>query len=634
MSGTRRLLHPRSWIAAASLGAVLVVAYVDVGRRSPGPVSGVHARVAELEGGAACAACHGGWSQSLSDACLVCHELIGLQIEAAEGLHGTLAEASAAITDARACGRCHGEHHGLSFTTVNTRSFALAGVADVLAFDHSRIGWQMDGRHTELTCVECHQHAGAGTLPEGARRFLDESQSCATCHDDPHAGQFALACSTCHVQTSFDQHVFPDHTRHLALVGGHADLSCRDCHDATNSHSLEVLAAERSRPSARGCSDCHESPHTAAMVEGLARQEGLPVARACSVCHTQEAAAFTVANLEFSVELHALTAFPLAGAHAEVACSQCHGDATRGADVHYLGTPMRCEDCHGDAHRGAFAAHVADLGAEAAGTCAVCHGAERFAEVVSFEHGHFTGFTLEGAHRESECAACHVTRSEPDEFGRSFGRADERFPLQAGNLDAPSEPGTCARCHKDPHDGMFAAPPGAPAATDCARCHGEVSFRAVVDSFDHGAETGFVLAGAHRLASCGACHAPLAAPDRLGRTMEAAHGTRCADCHADPHGGQFQRPDVLLPEGETDCGRCHDPGTAFRASRFDHSWDTRFSLEGPHADLACAACHRVERTETDPRVGLVRYRPLGTQCVDCHGDQAGALRRRAPGRRR
>ena len=40
--------------------------------------------------------------------------------------------------------------------TVDDLDRSVAFFADVLDFDHARIGWVMEGRHSELTCGECH----------------------------------------------------------------------------------------------------------------------------------------------------------------------------------------------------------------------------------------------------------------------------------------------------------------------------------------------------------------------------------------------------------------------------------------------------------------------------------------------
>jgi hypothetical protein len=63
-----------------------------------------------------------------------------------------------------------------------------------------------------------------------------------------------------------------------------------------------------------------------------------------------------------------------------------------------------------------------------------------------------------------------------------------------------------------------------------------------------------------------------------------------------------------------DCATCHGID-AFTIAAFDHS-TTRYPLDGAHRDAPCAACHTT-RADTQ---GMVRYRPLGTECGDCHGE--------------
>ena len=69
--------------------------------------------------------------------------------------------------------------------------------------------------------------------------------------------------------------------------------------------------------------------------------------------------------------------------------------------------------------------------------------------------------------------------------------------------------------------------------------------------------------------------------------------------------------------GRVSCERCHTTD-GLKASRFDHSRDAAYTLDGAHARLACGACHR---PETRGGVTFVRYEPLPTTCRGCHGGQ-------------
>jgi hypothetical protein len=163
------------------------------------------------------------------------------------------------------------------------------------------------------------------------------------------------------------------------------------------------------------------------------------------------------------------------------------------------------------------------------------------------------------------------------------GHEQSTFPLTGAHVTTP-----CAACHQDPAQG-HARFTLALAAENCARCHS-------VDDPHAGRYTGL---------ACEACHTTEAfevvAFDHEGTDLS------CAGCHSleDPHAGQF--------EGR-DCSTCH--GTEqFTVETFDHA-ATRFPLDGAHDDGECASCHPPEGAG-DSRI--VRYRPLGTECADCHG---------------
>jgi len=682
-----KLPGPRVWLTLLSLSAVLLAAIVDTDRVSPGPVSAVHGALADLDGGQSCSKCHGGWFSTMTEACLDCHAPIEEQLAQSRGLHGTL-ERSLATS----CGSCHGEHHGEVFPIVNSRSFAFAGVADPKAFDHLKVGFEMNGRHLEIGCADCHENADKVVLAEGQRRYLGLDRDCASCHEDVHEGRMRFACVQCHGQTTWDElHSF-GHERVLPLVGGHGDVGCRTCHADGDAHALEILGESQKPPRARECAECHVSPHRVKFARQAAKLADLPLGAGCVTCHLAEHTNFAEGSLAvtpeqhalsgfaldlphdkvaceachkpeldgfrarfpgrtseacsachadvhggqfaegpfarqectachdkerfephaFTVEKHALASLPLTGKHLEAACNDCHEAPAPEAPRTFHGTVSRCELCHADAHEDAFDAD--ELAAETRGTCAVCHQTSSFSEIPppGFDHEHWTGFAILGAHQEGECAACHAPSPSPDETGRRFGRVEQRFGVFAG----------CVTCHEDIHEGIFDRP-DLPAQvdgrTDCARCHEETSFRSLPEGFDHGLWTGFALIEDHAEASCSGCHEPTYGRAALERTWRPAAGAGCADCHIDPHAGQF------AAQGWTDCSRCHAAERqAYLA--FEHDRDSRFRLGEQHRALDCDACHKVY-----PGTGgfdVVRYRPLGTECVDCHGMNEDVLMRR------
>jgi hypothetical protein len=248
------------------------------------------------------------------------------------------------------------------------------------------------------------------------------------------------------------------------------------------------------------------------------------------------------------------------------------------------------------------------------GACAACHSTAGFAAppAPDFDHAAWTGFAVLGAHAQENCTSCHPSMAARDDTHRTFGRVADHFGEFRG----------CVTCHEDPHEGQFDGadlPAVVQEREGCARCHEETSFREFPRGFDHGAWTGFALIEGHGEASCSACHAPLRRPDKLGRTWGRSNGAACSDCHPDPHGGQF---DV---DGPADCARCHQSDKPSYSS-FDHDRDSRFPLDGRHRELACSACHLPATLPSGDEV--VRYRPLGTACVDCHGVGEDVLIRR------
>lgn len=686
-----RVADPRMWVALLSAAAVGYVVFADFGRTAPGELATAHGRDERLAGNRSCAQCHGGWFETMSEACMVCHEQIAQQVEAKGGLHGKLAD-----DRALQCALCHSEHHGAEFAMVNQQTFALAGVPDRMQFDHRRVGFDMQGKHLEVACNLCHLHSEVQVLPEGARRYGGLSADCASCHEDVHRGAMGADCRKCHGQDVWDRLSSAEHDRHLALVGGHADVACRTCHPQDDAHSLERLGTGAPHPERR-CADCHASPHTQPFAAAAARAARRGAEAACVVCHEPEHLSFRDERLQLTAEQHAASGFALAAPHAEVACAKCHApelatfaarypgrDQDRcsacHADPHggqfaggpfglgdciachdrrhwgpvpfgvaehartafaltgshadtecrachrepiadepraFRGTEARCGACHGDAHDGFFADALA-RNAPASSDCDACHLTTEFAALpeAGFAHEPWTGFALRGAHAQEACEACHPRSAQPDAHGRTFGRVAEHFGAFRG----------CATCHVDAHRGAFDGPQHpreVNGATGCARCHVETSFRSFPKPFDHLRWTSFALLGAHAATDCSSCHPPLRAPDEVGRTWSHARGQECADCHQDPHAGQF------AAAGKTDCQRCHRSAVAFADVSFRHDIQSRFRLGEAHEKLACSACHK---PETVQGVEVVRYRPMGAECRDCHGATDDPLRRRKVGR--
>ena len=683
------------FLALFSIIAVVGIASLRLNKSSPGPLAAVHARLPELAAWNGCAQCHGGLFGSMTQSCFECHKDVAQQVEDGHGLHGAVQRRDG-VEAATQCARCHSEHHGEDFAMVHRGSFALAGIADRASFDHVLIGFELLGKHRELACSACHEHADAKVLPEGAKRFTGLARDCAACHEDVHQGRMQRACADCHVQTSFTDVRAPWHDRHLQLTGGHGDVACRACHEKDTAHAFE----RQSPTTPRACAQCHASPHSDAFARGNAQAANKGIAAACVLCHEASHTSFRDERLVVTPAQHAHAGFVISGPHATVSCAQCHsaelashalrhpgrsqdacqachtdphggqfavaGGASTCRDCHrddsfrphlfdaerhketrfeltghhatldcakchegdahgvrrFRGTEHRCDACHRDAHRGYFELREPALKDEAAGTCRRCHDTASFSQGARerFDHGAWTGFALEGAHAAERCETCHRLAVVADEAGRSFGRCSDTF----GDVSAAGR--TCQPCHVDPHLGRFDREERervVDGREGCARCHDASSFRSLVRAFDHGQWTGFSLDGSHEKLACTECHDSAARPAAADRgravTWGHAKGTACADCHVDPHAGQFEGG------GVSDCAKCHRPTRGFSDLVFNHEIHARFKLGEAHRGLACAACHRSERKG---EVDFIRYKPLGRACSDCHATRPRPFSRR------
>ncbi len=590
-------------IALVSAAAVVLIGVIDLERTSPGPLSTVHGVEKDLDGGSNCSQCHGGWFTNMNDSCLECHEEISEQLDGHTGLHGVLAN------DGARCATCHSEHHGPGFAPVNRRSFVIAGFDGPEKFDHARIGFDMNGAHLALECAECHEHAADAVLAKGTTRFIGLDKSCTTCHEDPHKGEMAVACTSCHGQEKWDALHSDDHVRFLPLVGGHGDVGCRDCHAEGAEFSLETLGTAEEEPRGRVCIACHESKHAPSFVEKAAALAKSEVGASCVTCHAADHETFRDDRLSaLTVEQHAASGFALAAPHDAQKCVDCHDPALADFAKRYPGRDAdRCSACHDDPHGGQFAA-----GAFASGDCLACHAREHFEpHTFDVEQHARAAFALSGAHTALECSECHfVPRADaPREFNGT--------------------PAGCVECHGDAHDGFFDLAASEPAS--CVQCHDTVHF-ADVAKFDHAVSTGFAIEGAHAQEACESCHVLTEKPDDFGRRFGrvAEHFGKfsgCVTCHEDPHEARF---DVRgLPreiDGRRDCARCH-VATSFRSLRadFDHGRWTGFVLRDEHARAACSACHAPLRAPDEH--GRTWQAAAGPECIDCHVEpHAGQFR--------
>jgi hypothetical protein len=439
----------------------------------------------------------------------------------------------------------------------------------------------------EGKCLECHVEIA--WLRDAHRGLHGQPglRACATCHPD-HAGvDFELIAWEGGKPEKFD------HARAgWPLEGKHASLLCKDCHQPKLLVSRSASLGPHGTKSGsswigleRECRACHEDIHRGALGADCAR------------CH-DTGRWKTARNFD-----HAMTAYPLTGKHAKLACAACHEAARLNLPLDPSGKPIplfkplphqECGDCHTDPHQGRLGA-----------ACSRCHGTDDFHKPApgGFDHER-TRYPLQGAHRTVACARCH----DP----KSAGGTRPAFAR-------------CADCHRDPHAGQ-ASIDGK--LTDCAACHSVGSFKPSTFTVQQHAATAYPLVGAHLKVPCAACHPANtegAASGKLGTAGTLLHRAhdRCTDCHADAHGGQLAHR-----EDRGACESCHGIAgwTPAIFTTGDHG-KLRFPLEGRHAATACAACHGAMREGLPPPspaiargTARVALQLDEIDCAACHRD--------------
>ena len=466
-------LAPQGLIAVGLTLVLVVLVLVLWGGSlfSPGPLNAQEG--AETRGGVRshaetagrCSACHPApWSgETVSDRCLVCHVEVQVQLADPASLHGALASDDSV----QPCYSCHGEHQGAE---------APLTQVDPSGFPHQVTGFSLEGHGQtagggEFSCADCH----------GQDLTSFDPRVCDECHRErdaafaqAHLGAFGPDCLPCHDGIDRYGAAFDHAQLAFPLEGAHAATDCAGCHPGARSPA-DLQAAPLD------CYACHQEDDTH---KGALGQD-------CAACHTSQA-------WEEATFDHGQSAFPLDGAHRDVACGDCHQDAI------FAGTPTDCYACHqeDDIHEGR-------LGQD----CAACHTSQAWEE-VTFDHGQ-SAFPLDGAHREVDCRDCHQ---------------DAVF---AGT------PADCIGCHEEPayHAGLF--------DRDCAACHNPAAWspaefvQAHRFPFDHG-EAG--------VSPCAACH-----PDRLAAYT-------CYECHEhDPAEIASEHREEGIADFE-ECVECHPTG--------------------------------------------------------------------------
>jgi hypothetical protein len=221
---------------------------------------------------AQCLRCHNDRGPALAFAqrgCVGCHD------DVHEGVRGT------------SCAQCHGQSDWR---------------VDEDRLVHSRSRFALVGPHASAACRDCHVGIEGGVLEQ-------LSTSCESCHTDDlsraqdpdhYALGWTTGCEECHQVSTFDSAGFLHPG--FRLDGGHAALSCKECHAGGNYAGT---------PSA--CVACHQDDYNGAMNPNHAAA-GFPTS--CQNCHsTSSWSGATFDHVWFPI---------VGGDHGGLSCTTCH----------------------------------------------------------------------------------------------------------------------------------------------------------------------------------------------------------------------------------------------------------------------------------------------------------------------
>lgn len=187
-----------------------------------------------------CFACHlsettaGGAEQrwrfrNIGERCVDCHEDVHEGYIAAE------------FYPEQACERCH--------VTDNW---------EANHFEHEQTGFELLGRHAEVSCMECHaaEEPTANNKYEG---FANSPTECAECHENVHEDQFmengVTDCARCHGFDDWTLEAFNHDNTAFKLEGAHAEVACEACHKPIESNGNIII---QYKFNSFECIDCHQ----------------------------------------------------------------------------------------------------------------------------------------------------------------------------------------------------------------------------------------------------------------------------------------------------------------------------------------------------------------------------------------
>jgi nitrate/TMAO reductase-like tetraheme cytochrome c subunit len=175
-------------------------------------------------------------------------------------------------------------------------------------FNHTATKFPLTGKHTTLTCNQCHASGQYATLPT----------TCVSCHlakyqatTNPNHVQagFPQTCELCHTTTQWPGATFNHNTMTtFTLTGKHTTVQCTNCH-----------VGNKFAGTPRDCYSCHSALYLA---QTNPNHVGANFSRSCETCHT---------TTQWSGTRYNAHKFPIySGSHQGkwTTCNDCHTTPT------------------------------------------------------------------------------------------------------------------------------------------------------------------------------------------------------------------------------------------------------------------------------------------------------------------
>lgn len=213
----------------------------------------------------------------------------------------------------------------------------------------------------------------------------------------------------------------------------------------------------------------------------------------------------------------------------------------------------------------------------------------------------------------------------PDALGASHAELENNCGNCHLGFNKEAQSNLCLNCHEEiqqdieTQQGFHASIPSNN-PINCNQCHTDHRGRNTSlttlspTAFNHD-DSNFPLLGKHTELSCNACHSNSDNEPTTESKRKRDVESSCVSCH--------RQDDIHNQQLGESCADCHNPNS-WKESEFDHA-KTKFSLEGKHEKVSCAACHADQHFKNTPQqcnschlLDDIHQGQQGKQCQDCH----------------